>query len=429
MSAAEAASKASGAPKRAALKRSSAVKRKAILMDFSAEEFRSALRAWYRVHARKLPWRSVKDPYATWLSEIMLQQTRVATVIDRYGEFLRRFPTLRALAEAEEADVLALWSGLGYYRRARMLHRGAQFVLREWRGKLPRTAAELRSLPGVGDYTAAAIASIAFGQSVAVLDGNVERVLLRLLGRGEEKSARARAQLLAVAQELLPAANGKTARNLPGDHNQAMMELGATVCLPRAPLCLQCPVAVFCRTRGEHNTPKRERQQSRIAAHLLALRKRGVTTEVLLEWRDVEASQMPGMMELPLLPLEAIAGREPVLRLRHSITNTNYYVQVFAESARGVDPALDAAQDSALGLPPHGTRIESSSEVEGMEDDRLFVADPLEPTQDDTLLSALPSAAREWVAAGRLMYLPLTGLTRKSLQRLGVMAVPKVQIG
>jgi A/G-specific adenine glycosylase len=134
-------------------------------------------------------------------------------------------------------------------------------------------------------------------------------------------------------------------------------------------------------------------------------------------------------MELPLLPLEAIAGREPVLRLRHSITNTNYYVQVFAESARGVEPALDAAQDSALGLPPHGTRIESSSEVEGMEDDRLFVADPLEPTQDDTLLSALPSAAREWVAAGRLMYLPLTGLTRKSLQRLGVMAVPKVQIG
>ena len=139
----------------------------------------------------------------------MLQQTRVATVIDRYGEFLQRFPTLKSLAEADEADVLALWSGLGYYRRARMLHRGAQFVLARVRGKLPHTAVELRTLPGVGDYTAAAVASIAFGESVAVLDGNVERVLLRLLGRGEEEvSTRTRAPMLAVAQELMPQVKG-----------------------------------------------------------------------------------------------------------------------------------------------------------------------------------------------------------------------------
>lgn len=400
-----------------------------VAMEFPAAEFRAQLRAWYLANARQLPWRGVKDPYATWLSEIMLQQTRVATVIDRYREFLRRFPTLRALAEAEESDVLALWSGLGYYRRARMLHRGAQFVLREWRGKLPRTAVELRTLPGVGDYTAAAIASIAFGQSVAVLDGNVERVLLRLLGRGQEKSERARVQLLAIAQELLPPAEEKSVRNLPGDHNQAMMELGATVCLPRVPLCLQCPVAIFCRTRGEHSTPQRDRQQSRNAAHLLALRKRGVTTEVLLEWRGPEESQMPGMMELPPLPLEAIAEREPALRLRHAITNTNYYVQVFAEGAPGVHPAPDEVQDVEPALALNGVLMMPSADVEGTDDDSLFVADPSQQPQNTTLLSALPMAAREWVAVGRLMHLPLTGLARKSLQRLGVMAVPKVQIG
>jgi A/G-specific adenine glycosylase len=398
-------------------------------MDFSAEKFRSALKVWYRVNARKLPWRGVKNPYATWLSEIMLQQTRVATVIDRYGEFLRRFPTLRALAEAEEADVLALWSGLGYYRRARMLHRGAQFVLREWHGRLPHTATELRTLPGVGEYTAAAIASIAFGQSVAVLDGNVERVLLRVLGRGEQKSSRARAELLTVAQALLPPDAAKAGRNPPGDHNQAMMELGATICLPRAPLCLQCPVVGFCRTRGEHVTPKREQPQSRITAHLLALCKRGVTTEVLLEWRGNAESQMPGMLELPPLPLDLIAGREPVLRLRHAITNTNYYVQVFAESAQGVKPnnevqGLDADSSSQDDL------LAPNAAVEGAEyEDELTVATPSERTREAILLDALPSAVREWIPAGRLLHLPLTGLARKSLQRLGVMAVPKVLIG
>ncbi len=399
-----------------------------LALEFSAAKFRAALTAWYRVNARKLPWRGVKDPYATWLSEIMLQQTRVATVIDRYTAFLRRFPTLRALAQAEEADVLALWSGLGYYRRARMLHRGAQFVLRECGGKLPRTAAELRTLPGVGDYTAAAIASIAFGQSVAVLDGNVERVLLRLLGRGEERSAPARAQLLAVAQELLPPGKGASARSTPGDHNQAMMELGATVCLPRAPLCLQCPVVAFCQTRGEHATPQREKQQSRITAHLLALRKRGVTTEVLLQRRGSEESQMPGMLELPPLPLDLIAGREPVLRLRHAITNTNYYVQVFAESAQGVKPTSETHEQD-----PELSSIEDQlapiAADENAEDDELVVAEPSERIGDATLLNALPDAVREWVPAARLLHLPLTGLARKSLQRLGVMAVPKVQIG
>jgi A/G-specific adenine glycosylase len=384
-------------------KRGKRLSRDPVALAFSALVFRRKLSRWYREHARELPWRGVEDPYATWLSEIMLQQTRVATVIDRYQEFLLRFPTIRDLAKADEADVLALWSGLGYYRRARMLHRGAQFVEREMQGKLPGTVAELRTLPGVGEYTAAAIASIAFGESVAVLDGNVERVLLRLLGEPEDKSAQGRARLVAVAGMLVPPAKrGRGARgagvveidNPAGDHNQAMMELGATICLPRSPLCLQCPVMELCRTRGEHATSARAKMQSRAVAHLLALRKRGVETEVLLERRAKEASLMAGMMELPALPLEVTEGREPVLRLRHAITNTNYYVQIFTESV-------------ASGHGEEGPGVEPS------------------------LVEQVPAAVDdlEWVPTSKLAQLPLTGLARKALQRLQMMSVPRLKMG
>ena len=369
-----------------------------VQVAFSAAVFRRKLGAWYRRHARALPWRERDDPYATWLSEIMLQQTRVATVIERYEEFLDRFPTIAHLAEAREAEVLALWSGLGYYRRARMLHRGAQFVVREMEGDLPRTATELRRLPGVGEYTAAAIASIAFGESVAVLDGNVERVLLRVLGEAENKSARGRARLLGVAQSLMPAAAkdssaGEQGKNAAGDHNQAMMELGATICLPRAPLCLQCPVLEMCATRGEHVTAERAKMQSRTVAHLLMLRKRGATTEVLMERRAAEASLMAGMWELPPLPVEATEGLEPALRLRHAITNTNFYVRVFAESGGG-------------GGGKKG-----------------------EPRRR-SLRKQIPAAAEdlEWIETTKLAQVPLTGLARKVLQRLAVMAVPVVRI-
>jgi A/G-specific adenine glycosylase len=363
-------------------------------LGFSALTFRRRLGVWYRENARRLPWRGVDDPYATWLSEIMLQQTRVATVIDRYEEFLRRFPTIHDLAIADEEDVLALWSGLGYYRRARMLHRGAQFVDREFGGKLPRSEVKLRTLPGVGEYTAAAIASIAFGESVAVLDGNVERVLLRVLGQAEQKGAKARARLTDAAHQLMPAASRRSSgENAPGDHNQAMMELGATICLPRGPLCLQCPVMELCRTRGEHVTGTRAKMQSRTVAHLLALRKRGVVTEVLLERRAADASLMAGMLELPGLPVGATVGREPVLRLRHAITNTNYYVQVFSEGAAPKETAGEGEAGSPL-----------------MEE----------------LLAA--KADLKWVTTTKLGQQPLTGLARKTLQRLNLMAMPQVTI-
>src|SRR5271167_2584467 len=268
--------------------------------------FRTRLMNWYKSHARELPWRGVNDPYRTWLSEVMLQQTRVAAVIEHYHDFLRRFPTVLALTLAPESDVLASWSGLGYYRRARMLHKAAQFITRERSGVLPTTAAELRTLPGIGEYTSAAIASIAFGESIAVVDGNVERVLLRITGQPEIKTAEGRAFVQCMAAALVPKRSVKGHANAAGDHNQAMMELGATICLPRSPLCLHCPVYSMCKTKGEHITTPRALQLSRPAAYLLSLRKRGTATEVLLELRSEDASLMPGMYELPPLPQDAV---------------------------------------------------------------------------------------------------------------------------
>nr|WP_158942702.1 A/G-specific adenine glycosylase [Granulicella sp. S190] len=341
--------------------------------------FRRKLSTWYRAHARVLPWRNVTDPYRTWLSEVMLQQTRVAAVIEHYQHFLRRFPTILALALAPEAEVLASWSGLGYYRRARMLHKAAKFVTEELGGALPSTSVELRTLPGIGEYTSAAIASIAFGESIAVVDGNVERVLLRLTGRPEKRDASGRAFVQQQASALVPNRRISKRANAAGDHNQAMMELGATICLPKAPLCLNCPVYSMCRTRGEHLTPPRKVQLSRPAAYLLSLRKRGTNTEVLLQLRTEDASLMPGMYELPPLPQDSVQGREPMLRLRHAITNTNYYVQVYAPSG----------------------------------------------PQDRGLRRSVPAAKNDlhWIQTNRLATRPLTGLTRKVLQRLGVMTV------
>jgi A/G-specific adenine glycosylase len=306
--------------------------------------FRRRLLRWYAAHARALPWRATRDAYRIWVSEIMLQQTRVAAVLPYYRPFLRRFPTVAALARASETGVLAAWSGLGYYRRARMLHRAARVVMREHGGLLPRTAQALRALPGVGRYTAAAIASIAFGEPVAVVDGNVERVLARFGG-----SPLSQPQAWQRAQALLDPRR-------PGDFNQAMMELGATVCLPERPSCGQCPVAAACATRGPlpaRPSGVRERQE---AAYALARR----NGSVRLVQRSPRERLMPGMWELPPASPN---GSEPLLRLRHSITTTDYSVMVFASRSR----------------------------------------------------------AGKWVECARLRELPLTGLARKVLRRAGLL--------
>ena len=367
------------------------------LKRINAAIFRRRLMAWYGESARALPWRGTNDPYAIWVSEIMLQQTRVAAVVDYYGEFLRRFPTLVALALATEAEVLAAWSGLGYYNRARMLHKAAQFIVKERKGRLPATAVELRTLPGIGEYTAAAIASIAFGERVAVVDGNVERVILRLTGRASEATATARTAVRDVAQSLL--AGDGTAVDAAGDQNQAMMELGATICVPRKPLCGKCPVRTQCETRGEHVTTPRAAQRSLPVACLLEMRKRGAITEVLLERRAKSAAVMASMFELPLIPVDEVEGLEPALRVRHAITNTNYYVQVFS---RGMAATGGGRHTAGAG----GRR------------------------SANTLRAAVPAGSGElrWVRTSQLHGMPLTGLARKILQRLQVMEKPQVVI-
>ena len=209
----------------------------------SPPRLRPAILRWYLKHRRDLPWRSTQDPYAIWVSEIMLQQTRVETVIPYYYRFLERFPNVRSLAKASEADVLARWSGLGYYGRARNLRDAASLLVREHAAQLPEDPAALRRLPGVGEYTAAAISSVAFGRPAAAVDGNVIRVLARIHGlRGRRDSTALRRRVNAIAETLAVGPR-------PGDWTQALMELGATVCLPREPLCERCPARTPCIAR------------------------------------------------------------------------------------------------------------------------------------------------------------------------------------
>jgi A/G-specific adenine glycosylase len=317
------------------------------MKEIPAAEARRKLLRWYDAHARTLPWRQTRDPYKIWVSEIMLQQTRVAAVLAHYREFLKRFPTIAALAAAREEQVLAAWSGLGYYRRARMLHRAAQEIVASG-GKMPRSLEGLRALPGVGRYTAAAIASIAFGIPAAVVDGNVERVLGRLHGKPLRNG-----KVWEAAEALLDPKRS-------GDFNQAMMELGATVCLPDKPDCARCPLHSMCATRGALPRTSAEIRQKKEVAYALA-RKNG---SVRLVRRGAAESLMPSMWELPAHTSKTgSCGAPPVMTLRHSITTTDYRVAVFEE----------------------------------------------------------PMRAGKWVERKQLADLPLTGLTRKILRRAGLL--------
>jgi A/G-specific adenine glycosylase len=206
----------------------------------SAGLLRHALLAWFDRHRRDLPWRRTRDPYAIWVSEVMLQQTQVSTVIPYWEKFLKRFPSVGVLAEASEQDVFAHWRGLGYYSRARNLQRAAQQIVSEHQGRLPRTAEILRTLPGFGRYTAGAVASIAHGEAAAIVDGNVARVFSRwFVVDGAPGDTAREKKLWALAEALVPGER-------PGDWNQALMELGALVCRTDQPTCLLCPVREHC---------------------------------------------------------------------------------------------------------------------------------------------------------------------------------------
>lgn len=266
----------------------------------------SELLRWYDRHRRDLPWRATRDPYAIWLSEVMSQQTQVHVVVPYWHRFLDRFPTVDDLAAAPVDDVLALWSGLGYYRRARQLHRAAREIAAA--GAFPETAEGLGQLPGIGPYTAAAVASIAFGESVPVMDGNVERVTARRGAvSGDPKRMATRRQLLALAAALLDPQR-------PGDSNQALMELGATVCTPRSPSCLLCPLSDDCAARRQGNPesyppPKKRRAPVReVRLVALAADDRG---RYLFFRRGDDEELLAGIWELPWTKIDTAPGGKP----------------------------------------------------------------------------------------------------------------------
>ncbi len=252
---------------------------------------------WFRDHRRDLPWRRTRDPYAIWVSEVMLQQTRIAVVWDYYERWMQRFPTAETLAAAPLDDVLAAWSGLGYYGRARNLHRGAAEVVARFGGRVPGTADQLRSLPGVGRYTAGAIASIGFGAREPLVNGNVARVLARLFAVEEDvKSPAGARRLWQIAGDLVPA-------DRPGDFNQGLMELGQEICTPVAPRCDECPLAASCAARASGRAAElpvvgkrtADRDKPLLEAHAVWLERGG---RVLLARRRPQGL-FGGLWELP----------------------------------------------------------------------------------------------------------------------------------
>lgn len=272
--------------------------------------------SWYRMRKRDLPWRRTRDPYAILVSEMMLQQTTVKTVIPYYKKFLRRFPTSPALARARPSSVLEAWSGLGYYRRARFLHQAARVIVRDHKGKIPSDLEKIRALPGVGSYTAAAVASIAHGISEPVLDGNVIRVMSRLTALKEKLSSKSQNNLRQGARDLL-------APEAPGDSNQALMELGATVCLARAPLCQNCPLRRFCKAfregRPEHYPIRgaRPRTVKEVWVATVLYKNPGTGGKIssksrVLVQRQAKGEVNEGLYEFPRLRLPRITSSENI---------------------------------------------------------------------------------------------------------------------
>ncbi|MBN1268881.1 MAG: A/G-specific adenine glycosylase [Kiritimatiellae bacterium] len=265
------------------------------MSDNARRAARTRLLEWFARHRRRLPWRNRRTPYRVWISELMLQQTRVDQALPYYRRFMRRFPGVRALARASRHDVLKAWEGLGYYARARRAHDTARHLVREQGGRFPRTYAGLLALPGIGPYTAAAIGSLAFGLQEPVVDGNVARVLARLMAwPGDVRSAAGRKKIERWARDLLAPAR-------PGDSNEALMELGALCCLPRNPRCDACPLRRFCRARAKGRPERyparrpRRRLPHKVVGAALVVDRQGR----LLIARRFEESMLGGLWEFP----------------------------------------------------------------------------------------------------------------------------------
>ncbi len=332
-------------------------------MTAAVPGFASRVVRWQASHGRSgLPWQATRDPYRVWLSEIMLQQTQVATVLGYYARFLDTFPDVRALAAAPQDEVLALWSGLGYYSRARNLHRCAQDVVALHGGEFPRSAEVLQTLPGIGRSTAAAIASFCFGERVAILDGNVKRVLTRVLAFGEDlASAATERRLWDLAQALVP----ERGEDMPA-YTQGLMDLGATVCLARSPSCLLCPVREVCAAQagGEpERFPVRTRKLKRTAQSLWLLQARRGDGAVWLEKRP-QTGVWAGLYCLPVFDsaqaLEAVVpgsvpleASEPFV---HVLTHKDLHLHPVVARLEAEEPLAQggwfgAGEWPGLGLP------------------------------------------------------------------------------
>ena len=308
---------------------------------------------WYKKNKRDLPWRKTRDPYRTWVAEVMLQQTRVDTVIPYYERFLKRFPDVRALARARVDDVLKAWEGLGYYSRARQLHEAAGVVVKKFGGTIPEEMEDLRKLPGVGAYTAGAILSIAFGRRFAAVDGNVIRVIARLFAIEDPiDGSKAKKRIGAIAERLVPASE-------PGHYNQALMDLGSGICTPRSPACPACPLAAECRARkigNQESIPAKKKAAAvphREAAVAVIRNDRG---EILLVKRPGRGF-LGGLWSFPggsfkegdapsaglrrslreELALKAIPGRE-MFSVEHGYSHFSVTVHVFPCRIRGAIP-------------------------------------------------------------------------------------------
>jgi A/G-specific adenine glycosylase len=322
----------------------------------AAAVLHSALLDWYRANRRDLPWRSAPDPYAVWVSEFMLQQTTVAAVVPFFHRWMARFPTVQTLARAEEADVLAAWQGLGYYRRARNLLAGARIIVQTgW----PQSVAEWRALPGVGPYTAGAIASISQNLPAALVDGNVERVYARLNADASEGATLTRNAWTWAEAHLEP--------SCPGDWNQALMELGATVCRPVAPECGRCPVAFACQghqtgTATRYPTPKPKAEKVILQHQVWVSHRRGQYAV-----RQIAAGRWwEGMWEFPredaspagterLLELLGDGPRESLGSFRHVVTKHQISVEIWLHSSPNADSKdvkwVSLEESEALALP------------------------------------------------------------------------------
>ncbi len=313
-------------------------------MSRPPEGFASRVVRWQASHGRStLPWQNTRDPYRVWLSEIMLQQTQVATVLGYYARFLERFPDVRALAAAPQDEVLGLWSGLGYYSRARNLHRCAQDVVALHGGEFPRSAQLLETLPGIGRSTAAAVASFCFGERVAILDGNVKRVLTRVLGFGEDLASSANERKLwSQAQALVP----ERGEDMPA-YTQGMMDLGATVCLARNPSCLLCPVHALCVAQREgapERYPVKTRKLKRTAQSLWLLQARRADGAVWLEKRP-QTGVWAGLYCLPAF--DSLGDLQAALPARVAVREEAPFVHVLTHKDLHLHPVSAHLGDGA----------------------------------------------------------------------------------